>query len=90
MRGTTKQIAWANDIRTKRLADLEKLEGLSIPLEHPAAKALAVIRAQYDAADHAGWWIAHEQTAIDVQGLANDIAKNKPVHWPTETSLGWE
>lgn len=83
MNGTKKQIEWAEKIKTRRLADLEKLEALPIPGDHPAAKALVIIREKYDTnIDDAAWWIEHDQTAIQVHGLANDIIKSGWDNWP--------
>lgn len=92
LKGTEKQVKWAEEIKAGRIADLEKLEALPIPAGHPAEKALAVIRKKYESAGarSAAWWIEHDQTAIKVQQLANEIAKGKKVLWPEAVKGGFE
>lgn len=92
MRGTEKQRAWAKDIKERRIGDLVKLEELPIPDGHPAKNALKEIHSKYYAPEaiDAAWWIAHDQSALQVKELANEIAKGKDVHWPEDTSEGWQ
>lgn len=77
--GTEKQITWAEDIRTQRMADLMALEQLvaAAPASHPAKVALATIRSHYEAADSAAWWIDHDQTTVAVKSMASLLAQGK-------------
>jgi len=78
MTGTDKQINWANDIKARRIEQLEELETLvaAAPADHPAKVALSAIRSHYEAATDAAWWINHDYS-IDVKSMANELAHGR-------------
>lgn len=79
MEGTRKQVEWAEDIRDRRMNELDGLDELvkAAPDNHPAKVALTTIRDHYETANDASWWIDHDQTTTNVKIMANSLAKGR-------------